>query len=61
MSLSKPELKSMSLQLSLTHNTDTSKDELITNMSNALIDNQADTSNQMIVIIDNENDNELID
>ena len=61
MPLSKTELKSMSLQLSLTHNADTSKDELITNTSNALIDNQANTSNQMLVIIDNENDNELID
>ena len=53
------ELKSMSLQLSLTHNVDTSKDEFITNMPNAMVDNQADTSNQMLVIIDNENDNEL--
>ena len=61
MSLSKTELKSMSLQLSLTHSADTSKDELITNISNVLIDNQADTSNQMLDIIDNENDNELND
>ena len=59
MSLSKTELKSMSLQLSLTHSTDTSKDELITNISNAIIDTQPDTSNQMLVLIDN--DNELND
>ena len=61
MSLSKPELKSMSLQLLLTHNADTPKDELIINISNALIDNQVDISNQIIDIINNENESELID
>ena len=54
MSLSKKELRSMLAKLALPFGTEMSKDNLIKNVSDALIDEQVETAGQMLSQIENE-------
>ena len=54
MSFSKTELRSVLAELTLMFGTEMSKDDLIKNMSNALINEQVETSGQTLCLIENE-------
>ena len=53
-SLSKTSLKSMSADFTLTFGVDISKDDLIENISNAMINNHNDTVDQIVASIEEE-------
>ena len=56
MTLSKTELRSMSLQLSLPSGSDATKDDLIKNISDVMIHNQVDAAGHILSLVDNEDD-----
>ena len=59
MSTSKTELKSMSHAFSLPYGYDTSKDDIIKNISNVMLDVFGDTSNGVLALIEEEERNEI--
>ena len=59
MSVSKTDLKSMSDALSLPHGLGVSKDDMITNVSNVMLDVFGDTSNGVLALIEEEERNEV--
>ena len=54
--LSKTELRSMSAEMTLPLGTETNEDDVINNLSNAMINNQVEAAGQMISLIENEED-----
>ena len=56
--LSNTELRSMSEELTLTFGSETSKDNLIMNVSNEMINNEDDTADLMLALIEIEEENE---
>ena len=54
MSISKTELRSMQAELALPFGSEMSKDDLIKNLSDALINEQVETAGQVLFLIENE-------
>ena len=59
MSTSKTELKLMSHAFSLPYGHDISKDDMIKNISNVMLDVFGDTSNRVLALIEEEERNEI--